>query len=363
MTRYGLVCLLLGALAWGQAANPTNAPAAQKPGTAPTAAPAGKPGSPEPDLSKISPDTPVITISGMCDLQPAEKSQKTDCKTVITRADFERIVEAVQPNMPPRARRQFANRYANALAMTAKAHELGLDQGPKYDEHMKLARVQVLSQMLNVALNEKASQVSDKDIEDYYHANMANFDEADLKRIYIPRTKQPEDADEKVSEADQQKNAEASEAAMKAVADKIHTRAAAGEDFEKLQADAFKAAEIKSQAPPTAMGKVRRTALAASQGAVMELKTGEVSAVLSDQGGFYVFKMGEKDTVPLDKVKDEIRATLRGKRLQDEMHAVQEATSTTLDEAYFGPEPPMHGMQLPQPGAPQAPKAPPAGPK
>jgi hypothetical protein len=119
MTNFGLVCLLLTAMAWGQATTPTPAPAARQSGAPGAAAPAGNPtDSQAPDASNVAPDTPVITINGSCENPPADKASDANCKTVITRAEFEKIMDAVQPNMPPRARRQFATRYSNALVMS-----------------------------------------------------------------------------------------------------------------------------------------------------------------------------------------------------------------------------------------------------
>jgi hypothetical protein len=88
--------------------------------------------------------------------------------------------------MPARARRQFAMRYSSALVMAQKAHEMALDQGPKFEERMKLARIQILSQGLSQAVQEKAGQISDKDIEDYYQSKPADYEEVDLQHIFVP---------------------------------------------------------------------------------------------------------------------------------------------------------------------------------
>src|SRR5271168_3313480 len=102
MTRYALVCLLLATMAWGQGASSTPTPATQPS----AAAPAGNTAqSQEAEASKVAPDTPVITINGSCENPPAAKAADSNCKTVITRAEFERILDAVQPNMPARVRR------------------------------------------------------------------------------------------------------------------------------------------------------------------------------------------------------------------------------------------------------------------
>jgi len=368
MIRYGLVCLLLGALAWGQAAAPTATPAAQAPASPSNPAQAGAPApNPEqPDISKIAPDQAVITIVGVCDNPPADKSAASDCKTVITRENLEKMINAVAPNMPPRARRQFATRYADALVKAQKAHELGLDQGADFDEHMMIARLSIMSQMLGQSLQKKAADISDQDIQDYYNKNAADFEEVNLQRIYIPRQQQPSAAKKTTTAAGKTaasapKDSSAGEAAMKAEAEKLLVRAKAGEDFDKLQAEAFVVAGIKTKSPTAKLGDVRRSGLSPTQVSCMDLKKGGVSSLLSDQSGYYICKAGEKETLPLDKVKDEIRGQLTSQRMQDSMKAVTASATITFEDAYFGPAPPPgpRGM-MPMPPTHQVPNS---GPK
>jgi len=361
MMRYAFVCLLLTVMAWGQAASPPPPPA-QAPGSQ-AGAPPNAPGNDQ--ATKVAPDAPVITIAGLCDHPPADKAAADpNCKTVITRAEFEKILESVQPNMPPRVRRQFAMRYSMALVMSEKAHEMGLDQGPKFEDRMKLMRIQVLSQEYNQAQQEKAGQISDQDIADYYKSHAGDYEEADLQRIFVPRAQQPPASKIKLSAAAEEKRREDSEAIMKKEADKLHARAVAGEDFTKLQAEAFLTAGLKTKPPSTKMDDVRRSGLPPAQASVMDLKTGDISAVISDASGFYIFKVGKKEETPLDKVKEEIRATLRSQHMQEQMQAVQQSATPTLDESYFGPEmPPTHGMPLPPPTGGPSSKPPAPGPK
>jgi hypothetical protein len=363
MTRYAFVCLLLATLAWGQAASPPP-PAAQQPGTPP-----GFGGNPaagkEDQASKVAPDAPIITINGLCDHPPADKAAADpNCKTVITRAEFEKILESVQPNMPPRVRRQFAMRYSMALVMAEKAHEMGLDQGSKFEDRMKLMRIQVLSQEYNQAQQEKAGQVSDQDIADYYKSHAQDYEEANLERIFVPRAQQPPASKIKLSAAAEEKRRTDSEAIMKKEADKLHARAVAGEDFSKLQLEAFTTAGMKTKAPSTKMADARRSGLPPAQATVMDLKPGDISPVISDASGYYIFKVGTKEETPLDKVKEEIRAALRSQHLQEQMQAVQQSATPSLDESYFGPEmPPSHGMPLPPPTGGPSSKPPAPGPK
>jgi hypothetical protein len=161
-----LVCLLLAGLAYGQAAPPAAPPAAgaKTDQTAPASADKG------PEVA-VGPDDVVITLKNFC---LDTNLQGDACKTAITRAQFDKLVEALQPGMSPAIRRNLATRYATMLRMSTEAEKLGLDKQPKYDEMMHYARMQILSQQLSISLQQNANKVSDSDIEDYYTKNKLN---------------------------------------------------------------------------------------------------------------------------------------------------------------------------------------------
>src|SRR5262249_51173913 len=160
--------------------------------------------------------------------------------------------------------------------MAHQAHELGLDKGPHYEELIKISRIQVLAQELVRHLQEKSSAISDKEVEDYYQSNAPAYRQADVQRLYIPRTRQA-DSKEKVSDEDANKRDQESADAMKKEAESLRARAAAGEDMDALQKEASTRAGLSTSTPSTKLGKVRRTTLPADQSSVMDLKAGEVS--------------------------------------------------------------------------------------
>jgi len=330
MTRYRLFCLLLASIVWCLSIGQRSSLEAQ---TALTPETATRGQSRESGTSNVTPDKPLITIAGLCSNSADYKGQVSDCKTIITRAEFEKVINAVQPNMPTRARREFALRYADALVMANKAEEMGLDKGTNYEEQMRLARVQVLSQDLKRVIQKEASQVSDKEIEGYYQNNSARFEKAEVERIYIPRNQQQLSAsDNRLIVADRQSSQEAGHT-MKEEADNLRTRAVAGEEFTKLQADAYQIAGIKSAAPNTNM-EIQRVSLPANQVSVMDLKPGDVSSVLADPNGYFIYKIKTKDMLTLDQAREEIKAILRSQHIQNEMHGIQDS-AVTLEESYF----------------------------
>jgi hypothetical protein len=253
--------------------------------------------------------------------------------------------------------------------MAHKAHEMGLDKGPKFEERMKAQRTSVMAELLDRDMQEKAAHVPDADIEDYYRKHIDVYEEADLQRLYIPQSKLLESSKLKLSEAETKKRQQEADDAMNKEAKALQARAAAGEDFDKLQAEAFAAAGQKGKAPSTKMSKVRRTGLPADQASVMDLKANEVSPLLSSPTGYFVYKITEKDTIPLEKAREEIVNTLKAQRLQESRQALQQSSQATLDEKYFGTPnagpgtniPPRMNMPRPDSKAPATPPAP--GPK
>ena len=336
MVRCGLLCLVIVPFFLVQTVCSQSGPSVQKAATSPSRLDAiAFDQSKQAKISNVAPDAPVIIVDGLCDDALANKTRPFNCKTVITRVQFERVIDAIQPGMPGRARREFALDYVNFLMMAKKAEQMGLDKGADYDEQMKLARIQVLSRDLKRVIQEKASRVSDKEIEDYYRNNTAKFEEAEINRIYIPKSQQlPSNSDKKLSDPDMQTLLQESEQAMKREAENLRARAATGEDFVKLQADAYQFAGIKSAAPNTSM-TVRRTSLPPNQASVMDLKPGEISSVLAESNGYVIYRIKAKEEIPLIQAREEIKATLRSQQMQDELRGIQDSLTPILDEGYF----------------------------
>jgi len=381
MRKSWLLCVLLGALAWGQAA-PTPPPA--QPMQAPAA---------PPDMSASVPaDAAVITVNGVCPATPkpalpkataatpaaapkgpAAKTSAADCKTVITKAEFEKMANALAPNITPQMKKQLANILPKLIAMSTEAKKKGLDKGPRYEETLKYYKMQILTQELTRNIQEEGAKVPPEEIATYYKEHPDAYEQYNLDRIFVPRSKQDTDDDDKEAadkdaklteeqqKAKQEKEkAEAAEGeqAMSKLAESLRARAAAGEDVMKLQKEAFDAAGMKIESPTVNLPKVRRTGLPPAHAAIFELKPGDVSQVISDSGGHYIYKVNSKDTLTLDQVKDEIHSTLQNQRTRELMEKVNGSFKVETNEAYFGPggpgmpPGPMGGRPMPPPHAP-----------
>jgi peptidyl-prolyl cis-trans isomerase C len=356
-----LVCVLLGTLAWGQAAQ--GAPPAQPPNQpAPTDTSASVPA-----------DAPVLTITGICAEKPAAASTSADCKTIITKAEFEKLANALAPPIAsPQQKKQLASVLPRLMAMANQAKARGMDQTEQYSQTLEYVKMQVLSNQLQRKLQDEAADISDADIEKYYKDNPDAFEQFNLDRIFVPRTKQVEaeatedddkdqklTAEQKKSKEDAEKTkAQKNEEAMTRLADSLRARAAAGEDIAKLQKEAFDAGGMKIEAPTVNLPSVRRNGLPQPHTGVFDLKPGEVSQVISDAGGHYIYKMNGKSTMVLDQAKNEIRGKIQNDRMREKMDKLNGSFSSVSNEAYFGPggtaPMPPPRMPRPRPGMPAA---------
>src|SRR5450631_1327590 len=384
MGKSWLMCVLLGTLAWGQAAPGTPAP----------------PQAPADTSAAVPPDAAVITINGVCSAEPktatakagaakpvtaaktaATKTPAADCKTVITKAQFEKLASAVAPNVTPQVKKQLAGVLPRFIGMSAEAKKRGLDKTPQFEETVKFAKMQILTTQLQRAIQDEAAKVPQDEVEKYYKEHADSFEQFNVDRLFVPRTKQgdaeakeEDDKDEKLSdeakkakEAEEKAKADQSEQAMTKLAESLRARAAAGEDFAKLQKEAFEAAGMKIESPTVNLPNVRRTGLPPGHAAVFELKPGDVSQVISDSGGHYVYKVSSVDHMTLEQATNEIHSKLQNDRTREMMDKVNNSFKAETNDAYFGPggvgaaPPPRlpHPRPMPQ-GAPQAqPQTPP----
>jgi hypothetical protein len=386
MRKSWLVCALMGTMAWGQGqpgtAAPQAPPAQAMPGMAmPGQAPAAESKPP----AEVPMTAVVLTIKGVCPATaPAPKTaaagktaasaakKLADCKTELTRAQFEKIAGGLSPNVTPQLKRQLEQALPRFMAMSEIAKKKGLDKSPRYLETLKIAKMQILTTELQRSVQEEADKISPETVDAQYKGHPETYEQFSLDRLFVSHYKQvqAEDKDEEKEEKlteEQQKAKEAADKAkqekgeqeLNALADSLRARAAAGEDFAKLQKEAFEAAGQKVENPTVNLPKVRRTGLPPAHAAVFDLKVGEVSAVISDNGGHYIYKVVSKEVLPLDQVKDEIHNKLKSERQKDLMDKYTNSFTAVPNEDYFGPPaaagaPPPRRGRMPMPPTPQA---------
>jgi hypothetical protein len=337
--RYSpLFCLLLGSLAWGQEQPlQSNAPREPRP---PITRDDDEQEALPASASTVAADAPVLTIEGLCaEAAPSTANASSPtCRTVITRAQFERLTDAILTNMKPSMKQQVASAYPNLLAMAREAEARGLEKSPRFEERLAFARVQMLSQELVRQIDEESAKVPEKDIEDYYRNHAALFEQATLERIFVPNRKRMDPLPkEQLTPETLNAQRKESEDAMTRVAGELRAKAAAGDDFVTLQKEAYLAAGATDVPPNPSLGQMRSASLPPAHASAFDLKPGEISQVLSDSTGHYIYKLDAKGIEPLPQVKDEIHKTLQKQHREEAIQAVQRPIATEFNQAYFGP--------------------------
>jgi PPIC-type PPIASE domain len=323
---------------------------------------------PAPALSKVPLDASVITIEGLCDdrllagltvdspssagatkstvaaTKPDQKNSPSaassresgkDCKTVITRAQWEKFSDAVQPPGGPQpvvsahANSRLVKRYSELLLYARKAREIGLDKDPAIQEEVRFATLQVLSGALTRHFRAQAEDISDAEVEKIYKEHPEKFEQVDLQRIYIPKEKQHvPDPDLKAAS---KPDAAADEAEMKAVAEKIQKEAVAGGDFQKLEDEAYQAAGVQDS-PSVDMGTVTRAQIPLEyKEVIFGLKEGQVSEVEPAANGWHIFKIAKKETLPLDHS----RGIVVAERMANIIEPFRSTIKADLNRDYF----------------------------
>jgi len=85
-------------------------------------------GCPSPVLADVPPDTPVVTLEGVCD--HAQVSRTKACKTIITRAQIDSMVEMMTPGLRQTRVALLPISYARLLAVSSAAERQHLEKDP-----------------------------------------------------------------------------------------------------------------------------------------------------------------------------------------------------------------------------------------
>lgn len=278
--------------------------------------------------TSVGPETPVVTVEGFCETAPSVAKANSPCQTVLTRSEYEGLAEA-GGQITPMAKKQFVQVYIQYLLFAAAAQKQGLDKDPSFQRMLELARLKLLTQTLIRDLQARAEQISPEELEEFYRENPAEFEQAALLRIFIPRAKQADRANRA------QEPIPGTEPEMKTLAGEIRARAVAGENFQTLQKEVLTTANLR-QPLEVNLGTKTRDQLRRTHRGVFDLKPGEVSAVLEDPEGYYIYKVISKSVPPLTSVKDQAKTALQKRRMDTWTKDITEPAKVSLNEQYFG---------------------------
>jgi hypothetical protein len=315
-------------MAWHSAVRAQNSDAAS---TTPTPRSAAKPtdvtSAPAAAGVAVAPSETVITIKGLCDQAPSFGSDKTGCNTLMSRAQFEHLVNSINftgQRVTSNKRRSFAKTYVQLLAFEKAARDKGLEETAEFAEILLWARLRAISEVYRSKLLEQSRTVTAGEIDAYYNQHLASYERVNIVRMMVPR-KNPGNPPDK--EFDQR---------ALGIARAAYERFAKGEDPETVQKEAYAALGL-SVPPSTKIGVRKRSDFIPEESEeVFSLKPGEVSKLETDVGSYTAYKVVARETLSKNEVQEEISREISQRKFKDSIDSVVESVAAEYNEAYFG---------------------------
>jgi hypothetical protein len=322
----------MAVLAWtmpAMAQNPVGNQTAQNPATPHINRRAARrpiqPAEPSPAPVELPPETPVVTLKGVCD---AEKSDSSDCKTVITRGQIDRIVARIAPRAPQASKPQFAIEYARILAAAKLAVERKLEDNPviaaELGQKVGPARAEVLAKAFYRQVEEEAGNASNDELHQYYAAHASKFEEGEVLRLSLPLS------------GSLRGGMRLNPATVKTEAEALRRRAVAGFDFDQLEVQAYRDFGITQPPPQTRLTMAQRRSMPEDQGSVFDLQPGEITPVIESYGKLVILKLVSKHTSTFESVLPEIKAEVKQERLRQEMAQASQSVTADFNLQYLG---------------------------
>jgi len=271
-----------------------------------------------PSSHSVPPDASVITISGLCnngfDPNPAASHSRSEgappdsasapsdatgsnCKVVVTREQLEKLASAIGARSSTGL--ALAYQYADMLRFAAKGHELGIENDPRFREKVRYSYLREMAQFAVVAMQERADDFQDAELENYYKEHPGDFVQMQLSQLAVPKQKAHKDGS--TTKTARQVDSVAEAAEMKKLAVRMQKEAAAGGNFDTLEQRIYKIAGDEA-VPGTDLGvRTPDTVPPEYRKLIFELQPGQVSEVFEDSHEYLILKCVHRRTMPLSE--------------------------------------------------------------
>jgi hypothetical protein len=289
--------------------------------------------------SAVAEGQAVITVRGLCAEDDGSKKQPGNpCSKQITRKEFERLMNALNPggqSVSTSGRQNLAQAYVEALAFEDAARKAGTEDTEEFREVMFWVRLRTIGDLYRRNLQEKYRNPAPEEIDTYYQEHLGSFERVHLLRILVPR--------ENSSGGDKNEFDKKALAAAQAA----RKRAVNGEAVEQIQKDVYAGLGLE-QPPATDLGTYQRADFLEKEAAdVFSLQAGEVSPVETETKSYVIYKVASKETLKEDQVKADIIREIAQQKYRDALKAVMDSAQADFNEQYFGRMPPKLPMESP----------------
>jgi len=249
----------------------------------------------------------------------------------VTVADVQKMLATFDPQMTAAFQQNpqdLLSRYYLVVHLAEEADKAKLLEKSPYKEQYENFRLQLMS---NARVNEENNSfpVTPEAIDAYYKQHSAQYEQAKVKAIYLPYAGQvvPKGTDTAAMQAAAKDmsvvaHAKLSETEARTLADDIVKQLRGGADFGKLAERYSEDQASKASGGDFGVIKAISEYPPELKSAVFALKPGEISEPFRQPTAFYIFRVEDKGTQPVDEVREAIIHTLRNEHFNQWMKEV-----------------------------------------
>ena len=276
---------------------------------------------------------------------PATKVVATIAGQDVTAADIQKMLAAFSPQDVQVFQQNPQNVLSQYFLFVHLADEADkaklLEKSPYKEQYMGL-RLQLLR---NARLNEENNTfpVTSEMIESYYKQHGAQYEQAKIKAIYLPYAGQvvPSGTDKAAIEAAAKQavlgaQSKRPEADTRKLADDIVKQLRGGADFAKLVEQYSEDATSKAAGGDFGVIKAVSQFPGDFKSAIFALKPGEIGDPIRQPTAFYIVRLEEKGSQPLEEVHEPIVQALRNDHMNQWMKDLNTSYQAVIkDPDYF----------------------------
>ncbi len=237
----------------------------------------------------------------------------------VTEADFDLLVADVSGDKEggaPLNRKSLAENYASALMLSQQALADHLDADPEVMRKLEMMRLQVLSDAAYARI-ERQAQPTSQEISQYYAAHLADYDQVEIRRIFIWKQKEGSPDGNGMNPQDAKIRADAILHALETGGDaKSLTQGS------KSILDADPLSFARGELPPY-------------MSQAFEMKVGEWSQVETTADALILFQVVKHDRSDLRQVSPLIEKKLQAEKVRSALDALKEKSNIWMDQKYF----------------------------
>jgi parvulin-like peptidyl-prolyl isomerase len=306
------------------------------------AAPQGAAASGAPNT--ITMDVPAAAALPIGALPPETLMATIDGRKV-TAGELQAMLKMLPPQVQQQAqadRRKFIEQYGLMVRLSEEAKKDKLDQKSPYKEQFEYMTMQFLAQS-QISRKFEEFPVPQDDVKKAYESNKDKYAQAKVKVIYLQFSTAP------VSQADSKGKPLMTEAEAKAKADDLVKQLRAGADFVKLVKEY--SADARSAEKDGDFGFLHKADRIPDEikNAVFAAKPGEIAGPVRQANGFYIFRVEESGTQPLEELSGTIQNELKDGKFREWLTGLQKSLDIKMENEL------PKGVQLvtPSPAAPR----------